>query len=63
MHAITDDVFIHEHVPSPFPVAPQGQSRGGRVPPTPQQGIQSAPLKSPLRVPLAMLCNSDKCTW
>ena len=40
---------------------PQGASRGGRVPPTPQnrrlppqEGSQSAPLKSPLCIPLGV---------
>jgi len=42
----------------PFPFPPPGASRGGRVPPTPrtprlppQEGFQTAPLKSPLRIP------------
>src|SRR5215471_12274252 len=62
----------------PFPFPPPGESRGGRVPPTPghvscqqttlsrsvrrlppQEGFQSAPLKSPLRIPL-LACGSKE---
>jgi hypothetical protein len=43
----------------PFPFPPPGESRGGRVPPTPpkaggsphKRGFQNAPLKPPLWIP------------